>query len=280
LIIPIKLTGECTRMLQRLKLKLKQSLFILIGGVILTLPLANRALAAPPSLYFSQVNVMATGSDLYVEVRANSLSTPVNAVQADFTYPTNVLTYVGVSSSGTAYPTIPPSGGQTGGNGHVSLQQGIAPGTTLTGDQLVATVRFSVTGSGNAALAFENTSVLLANAGSTNILSETLNKTISSITGPLIPVYRLANMYTNQHIFTTSLVEHDYAIAHYAGWHTEGISFYAYQNSTAGTIPVYRLANTYTNEHIFTTSLVEHDYAIAHYAGWHTEGISFYASPQ
>jgi hypothetical protein len=55
------------------------------------LALSGKALAAPPNLYFTQNNLMVNGSSLYVQVHANSVSTPVNAVQADFTYPTGLL---------------------------------------------------------------------------------------------------------------------------------------------------------------------------------------------
>src|SRR4051812_45178950 len=85
------------------------------------LGLSGKAFAAPPNLYFTQNNLMVNGSSLYVQVHANSVNTPVNAVQADFTYPTGLLTFVSIDSASSAFDI---TASQTGGSGSVSIQRG------------------------------------------------------------------------------------------------------------------------------------------------------------
>jgi hypothetical protein len=45
-----------------------------------------------------------------------------------------------------------------------------------------------------------------------------------------MPVYRLANWKTHERLFTTSVGERNYAVAHYDGWVSEGIAFYVPNN--------------------------------------------------
>jgi hypothetical protein len=129
---------------------------LLVAVVIAATP--GRAAAASANLYFAKGSAT-SGSDLYVEVRENSSTQQVNAVEADFTYPTSQLTYVGVNNTGTGFEV---TASETGGSGSVSIQLGTT--TPKTNDQLVATVHFTVASSDISNLNFQNTSILL-NAG-------------------------------------------------------------------------------------------------------------------
>lgn len=90
------------------------------------------------------------GDTLVVTVREDSLSVPVNSLQADLTYPTAQLQYVSASTTGSNFTTTVSN---SGGGGTVQLALGILAGS-LTGDQFVAQVTFSVVGSGAAAVDF------------------------------------------------------------------------------------------------------------------------------
>jgi hypothetical protein len=237
-----------------------------------TIPFFDKVLAVPPSLYFSQQNIMASGSDLYVQVRANSGSELINAVQADFTYSTGLLSFVSIDANNSAFEV---DANSTESSGLISIQR--ASATTKAGDFLVATVRFTVIGVGTANFAFQNSSVLAQPCGvacSQDVLNETVDANIQGVTGPLVPIYRIGNIFNSQRVYTTSKYEHDYAIAHYPGWVSEG-TFYGVPNGTPGSKPVYRIGNIFNSQRVFTDSLSERDYAIAHYPGWVSEG-TFY----
>lgn len=110
-----------------------------------------------------------TGDTVQVVVRVDSQSTEINAVQANFTYPTNRLTYQSMSFTGSPYTTQVQ---QTGGSGEVRIASTILADST-TGDQLVATVTFTATGAGSANLDFMASSKIAAYADATDVLGET-----------------------------------------------------------------------------------------------------------
>lgn len=105
------------------------------------------------SLHFSPASgSYTTGSTITVNISETS-STPVAAVEADFTYPASLLQYAGASITGpfqTAYLN-------NGGNGSVSLVLG-TQGTTVSGTQAVASVSFKVLAAGSASLSMLNSS--------------------------------------------------------------------------------------------------------------------------
>lgn len=139
-------------------------LFAAIGGYILW---RSFAAPAPPTIYLTPVtNTIAPGASFSIQVRENSGTTNVNAVQANFSYPTSLLTFVNIDTTGTAFTTSAPS---SGGSGQVSIAAGVIGG--VTGDQLIATVNFtSNSTSGSAALAFTSGTALVSSSTNQDIL--------------------------------------------------------------------------------------------------------------
>lgn len=86
----------------------------------------------------------------------------------------------------------------------------------------------------------------------------------------VVPVYRLLNPYTGEHLFTTRRSEN--ADLPSLGWLREEIAWYG----VAGTgTPVYRLSNPYNGDHHYT--LDRNEYASLGRAGWRQEGVCWYA---
>ena len=106
---------------------------------------------APIRLYLTpSQGTYNVGDTLVVTIREDSLTTPVNSVQADLTYPTAQLQYVSTSTTGSNFTTTVSN---SGGGGTVQLSMGILA-SSLTGDQFMAQITFNVVGSGAAAVAF------------------------------------------------------------------------------------------------------------------------------
>lgn len=93
---------------------------------------------------------LTNGNTLVVTVRENSFSQAVNAVQANITYPTNRMTFQSIDTSQSGFTTTIQS---DGGSGSVQIGVGLL-GNSLTGDQEVARITFTLAGTGSAALAF------------------------------------------------------------------------------------------------------------------------------
>ncbi len=82
-----------------------------------------------------------------------------------------------------------------------------------------------------------------------------------------IPVYRLYNPNTGEHLLTCKESERENLII--LGWHDEGIGFY----ETAEGDPVYRLYNPNGSEHHYTCSEKEVNKLVK--LGWRDEGTAF-----
>lgn len=80
-----------------------------------------------------------------------------------------------------------------------------------------------------------------------------------------VPMYRLYNPYTLEHLFTGSAVEYD-SLGR-AGWIREGVAWYAPEKGD----PVYRLYNPDTDGHFYTVSQDEKDKCTAD--GWILDGV-------
>lgn len=120
-----------------------------------------------PTIYFNPPTQGYTvGSNITIEIRENSGSTGVNAVQANFSYPSDKLTFVSSDGSGSGFTT---EAQNVGGNGTVTLARGIIG--SLTGDQLIAKVTFKVNTTGTANLSFINGSALISASTNQNIIS-------------------------------------------------------------------------------------------------------------
>ena len=83
------------------------------------------------------------GSNVAVQIRADSKTDLVNAVQASLTYDAAKLQYVSIAE-GTAFPTVAAT--STGTSGVIRLARATLPGAEVSGSNLVATVTFKVLG--------------------------------------------------------------------------------------------------------------------------------------
>lgn len=120
-----------------------------------------------PTIYFNPpTQGYSVGSDMVIEIRENSGGTNVNAVQANFSYPADKLTFVSADGSTSGFTT---QAQNIGGNGTVTLARGIIG--SLSGDQLIAKVTFKVTAAGTANLTFVNGSALIDSSSNQNIIS-------------------------------------------------------------------------------------------------------------
>lgn len=83
-------------------------------------------------------------------------------------------------------------------------------------------------------------------------------------------IWRLYNLNTGEHFYTSSEEEHDFCVS--AGWSSEGVGWIAPETSST---PVYRLYNPNAGDHMYTTSADERDSLVR--AGWRYEGICWYS---
>lgn len=88
-----------------------------------------------------------------------------------------------------------------------------------------------------------------------------------------VPVYRLYNQWTGEHLFTMSESERDALSA--IGWTQEGV---AWQVVATDDQPVYRMYNPWSGDHLYTQSFWEYDGLAAQ--GWQREGVAWYVSSE
>jgi hypothetical protein len=124
------------------------------------------------------------GNTVNVAIYEDSGSDSVNAVQADFTYPSSLLSFTGATNS-SAFTTEAQS---TGSGGVVKIARGTCASCgSVTGSQLVATVHFTATAAGTASLSFAGSSEV---DRSTDNGSESLsynNASYSLVAAPVTP---------------------------------------------------------------------------------------------
>jgi hypothetical protein len=137
-------------------------LLLLLGiAPLYTLRPASAAASATISLSPSSSTVK-NGTTFTVNIYENSGTEPVNAVEADLSYPTSLLNFSSISSSSAC----PINAQSTGGSGSVKIARGCGnPPNGITGNQLVASVRFTAkANSGIATVSFvSGTKVISAN---------------------------------------------------------------------------------------------------------------------
>jgi len=138
-------------------------------GVILTLPLFTpfTTYADTATLYLSPASgSVSKGSILTVSIRENSGNEPVNSVQANLSYPANLLDFVSINSS-SAWGVVAQN---SGGSGSVQIARGALP--AVSGDQLVASVRFRAkTDSGTASINFASGSAVVSASSNKDVKS-------------------------------------------------------------------------------------------------------------
>jgi hypothetical protein len=105
-----------------------------------------------------------TGGTISLQVRVNSGTTGINTAGIVLNYPATLLTYQSASTAGSPYDT---GLSIRGGNGSVTVQRGTTGGQTV-GDQLLATVVFSVGNGGTAAIGGSNCEVYPASGTGVN----------------------------------------------------------------------------------------------------------------
>jgi hypothetical protein len=139
-------------------------IFAAVGGYILW-----RTFAAPPAptIYLTPATqTLGPSSTFTVQVRENSGASPVNAVQANLSYPTSLLTFVSINTTGTAFSI---EAQNTGGAGAINLGRGTT--TPVTGDQLIATITFTTTAtSGTASVPFTSGTALVSSSTNQDLL--------------------------------------------------------------------------------------------------------------
>lgn len=152
-------------------LKLKQTLYSGFLAVSLVLLLAlmvfgradaagSASLALTPGSGQYYVN-----DTLTVRITENSGGEGVNAVEADLVYDKNVLQFVSIDASDSAFTIAAPT---TTGGGVVNIPRAI-PSVSLTGTQNVASVTFKVIAAGNSSITFAGSSAIVKTSGTQNI---------------------------------------------------------------------------------------------------------------
>lgn len=196
-----------------------------------------------------------TGSTFTVAIRENSGTNPVNAVQASMTYNASQLQFVSVTE-GTAFPTVAATSTST--PGLIRIGRGTAPGTTTTGDQIVASVTFRVLAtSGTTSLAFDAAfSNIAFAADGTNMLSTTIGAsyviqsngsltmtpaTGSYTSGATIPVVVTENSGTELVNAVQAAITYDASRLQFVSI-TEGATFTTVAATDTGTAGIVRLA--------------------------------------
>lgn len=149
-------------------------IFAGVGGYIIW-----RSFAAPlpPTIYLNpQTQTLAASTTFTVQVRENSGTSTVNAVQANLSYNTSLLTFVSVSTTGGAFTTQAQA---TGGNGTINIGLGTCGGcAAVSGDQLVATITFTTAATGGtASVPFTTGTALVSNTTNTDLLGGSLANT-------------------------------------------------------------------------------------------------------
>ncbi len=91
--------------------------------------------------------------------------------------------------------------------------------------------------------------------------------------GGTVPVYRLYNPQTKDHLYTISTGERDFITSTY-GYTNEGVAF---STCPANREPVYRMYNPSIGNHFFTTSPAERDTVGG--KGYKHEGVAYYVNP-
>ncbi len=156
-------------------------MFAIVGASFLV-----KSFAATTSMYINPASSsVGLGSTVTINIRLNSNTEAVNAVQADLNYDSTKLQFLSIDSTTSAFDL---SGTGTGSNGHVVIARAKS-GTSLTGDQLVANVSFKLIDTGNSPISFASSSRVVRTSDTVNILTVTTPATfvISDTTAPSVP---------------------------------------------------------------------------------------------
>lgn len=151
-------------------------MLIVFGLIGSTLYVLSRAAPTAPTIYLnSSSQTFAANSTFTVEVRENSGTTGINALQANFSYPANLVDFISIDTSTSAFQIIPEA---TGGAGSVNIAAAISGGSApLSGDKLIGIVTFKTKSlNGTVDMNFTSGTLLLSATDSTDLLGS-LNAT-------------------------------------------------------------------------------------------------------
>lgn len=155
-------------------MKLLRTYFSLV--LVLVLFLSFAPLASAGSMYVSPGSkTAASGSSFSLGIRANMGGDLVNAVEANLSYPSDKLDFVGISAGGSAFPIDASSGG---GGGGVRVSRGVI-GQGVSGDKLIATVSFRVKAGATGVATIGLSGSLVRGADQANISSGGAGATIT-----------------------------------------------------------------------------------------------------
>lgn len=171
------------------------------------------AVPNPPTIYLTpENNIQAINTQFTVQVRENSGTTGVSAVQVAFTYPTNLLDYVAPpNDTGSVFTTIVES---SNNQGKIVIARGVAAPSTgtatpATGDQLITTLAFrtkTTSGSGSFAMIASETSLISSSGTNPNIVSSSGIQGANVTVDATSPTVTLAGITNNQLISSNSTV--------------------------------------------------------------------------
>jgi hypothetical protein len=142
--------------------------FGIIGGYVLIHSFAaTTGPPPPPTIYLDLQNqTLPVNSNFTVTIREDSGTTAINAVQANLSYPANLIDFVSIDSSTSAFDV---NAAASGGAGVIDLARGKTG--TLTGPQVVAVVTFHTkTTSGAANIAFTSGTALVNSTNNQDLL--------------------------------------------------------------------------------------------------------------
>lgn len=157
-------------------------IILLVAAVGTYMLVASHADSAAATLALTPPSqTIAVGQNFNVAVVENSGSSATNAVQASFTYDQSKLKFVSVNK--TAPFTLVAQ--TSGDNGTVKMTVG-SPGSSITGQQTVATVTFTaIAAVDSSPLSFINSSSIIVQVGtSTNLLTSTTGAKVTAIPVP------------------------------------------------------------------------------------------------
>lgn len=121
---------------------------------------------AAPTVYLSPLTqTYAVGATFTVEVKVDSGTTSVNAVQANLSYPTDKLEYVSVDNTGSAFSTVAETSGV---NGRIAIARGTT--TPVSGTQLLVKITFRTKAAGTASVPFITGTQLVSSTTNQSIL--------------------------------------------------------------------------------------------------------------
>ncbi len=110
------------------------------------------------------------GSNFTVNIRENSGTDAVNAVQADVTYDPAKLQFVSIDYTNSAFDLEGYSNSSGSGIVNIARAKSVTP---VTGDKLVAVITFKAIGIGSTSVGFANSSAIISAGPSANILTNT-----------------------------------------------------------------------------------------------------------